>query len=199
MGGCASKPKEFDTARPEALPTESTRPEKADREAETTTDSTNVTANQEAVDTTNVEAEAPLVDLSEPKEEEEEEAAPVVVPAASAEAAAAAEAEVVATQKPKEEKVADQVEVAARQLAEVNLVEAAKETKEKEMLAAQEIKPKAKEEEQPAADIIKPKAKEEEPAADIKPKAKKEEDVQDKPKAAPASEGQKKDAPILAV
>ncbi|CAL9008971.1 unnamed protein product [Prunus brigantina] len=188
MGGCASKPKEFDTARPEALPTESTRPEKADREAETTTDSTNVAANQEAVDTTNVEAEAPLVDLSEPKEEKEEEAAPVVVPAAAAEAKpeAAAAAEVVATQKPKEEKLADQVEVAARQLAEVNLVEAAKETKEKELLPAQEIKPKAKEEEQPAAEI-KPKAKEEEPATDIKPKA------------APASEGKNKDAPILTV
>ncbi|XP_008234867.1 PREDICTED: major latex allergen Hev b 5 [Prunus mume] len=186
MGGCASKPKEFDTARPEALPTESTRPEKADREAETTTDSTNVAANQEAVDTTNVEAEAPLVDLSEPKEKEEE-AAPVVVPAAAAEAKpeAAAAAEVAATQKPKEEKVADQVEVAARQLAEVNLVEAVKETKEKELLPAQEIKPKAKEE-QPAA-AIKPKAKEEEPAADIKPKA------------APASEGKNKDAPILTV
>ncbi|CAB4302134.1 unnamed protein product [Prunus armeniaca] len=183
MGGCASKPKEFDTARPEALPTESTRPEKADREAETTTDSTNVAANQEAVDTTNVEAEAPLVDLSEPKEEKEEEAAPVVVPAAAAEAAAAAE--VVATQKPKEEKAADQVEVAATQLAEVNLVEAVKETKEKELLPAQEIKSKAKEE-QPAAEI-KPKAKEEEPAADIKPKA------------APASEGKNKDAPILTV
>ncbi|PQM41277.1 triadin [Prunus yedoensis var. nudiflora] len=150
MGGCASKPKEFDTTRPEALPADSNRPEKADPDHEAV-DTTN---------TTNVEAEAPL---------------------------AKPEAEVVATQKPKEEKVADQVEVAARQLAEVNLVEAAKETKEKDMLAAQEIKPKAKEEEQPAADIIKPKAKEEEPAADIKPKAKKEEDVQDK------------DAPILTV
>ncbi|KAB2598857.1 brain acid soluble protein 1-like protein [Pyrus ussuriensis x Pyrus communis] len=167
MGGCASKPKEFDTPRPEALPSETTSPKKANgpQEGEATTTSTTATTTEAAKqeETTN---EAPLIDLSKPKEEEAEAAAAPAV---------AAEAEVVATKKPKEE-----AEVAVKQLAEINLVEAVKETKEKELV------------EEPA-----PKAKEEKPAADIKPKAT-EEDVA-KAATPVASEDKAKDAPLVTV
>ena len=177
MGGCASKPKEFDTPRPETLPSETTSPKKADgpHEGEVTT-TTTTTTTTEAAKQEETTTEAPLVDLSKPKEEEAEAeaaAAPAVVPAV------AAEPEAVATEKPKEE-VVDQAEVVAKQLAEINLVEAVKETKGKELV------------EEPA-----PKAKEEEPAVVIKTKAT-EEDVA-KATAPAAAEDKAKDAPLVTV
>lgn len=124
MGGCASKPKEFETSR-DAAPVEE-EPAKAGEsvatdDAAADKEKSNVGASDQSQD------EAPLVDLSKPEEDEKE------TKATAAEAVPAllvlpGEAEIV-VENPKGETV--EVEVAAKE-GEIIFVEAVKETKKEE-------------------------------------------------------------------
>lgn len=126
MGGCASKPKEFETRR-DAAPVEE-EPAKAvesvaTEDAAADKDKSNVVgASDQSQD------EAPLVDLSKPEEDEKETKATAADQAVPALLVLPGEAEIV-VENPKGETV--EVEVAAKE-GEIIFVEAVKETKKEE-------------------------------------------------------------------
>lgn len=127
MGGCASKPKEFETRR-EAAPVEE-EPAKAGESVATDDapaadkEKSNVGASDQSQ-----QDEAPLVDLSKPEEDEKETKATAADQAVPALLVLPGEAEIV-VENPKGETV--EVEVAAKE-GEIIFVEAVKETKKEE-------------------------------------------------------------------
>ena len=127
MGGCASKPKEFETRR-DAAPVEE-EPAKAGESVATDDAATDKEKSNVGESSDQSQDEAPLVDLSKPEEDDhEKETKATAAEAVPALLVLPGEAEMV-VENPKGETV--EVEVAAKE-GEIIFVEAVKETKKEE-------------------------------------------------------------------